>query len=166
MRRPTQAEIAAMTVNPNPRIVALMDYALGEVMTKIGHRDEYSDWLAWAASWRRGERDPQACVDASHHVTRDCNEDMIAHALGQVAWGAKEACYQTKTSGWLVIRYIADAMCAFGVAFPDRLPDGIEPARDVGGEPRPCVSKVPNLRVQGTRATCVGGMPMTRGRDV
>jgi hypothetical protein len=43
------------------------------------------------------------------------------HALGQIAWAAKEACYETPQSTWLVLRYVSDAMIAFNIAFPEGL---------------------------------------------
>lgn len=82
--------------------------------------------LGWAASWKAGRRSPAACVNISHFCFKhkgwgiDGNgTDPVWHTLGQLAWGAKEACYNTPQSGWLTIRYIADAMVAFGIAFPD-----------------------------------------------
>ena len=117
---------AAITVNPNPRLVALMNYAIDEVTSRLRYREEYRDWLNWAAAWKDGQRSPQACVDISHRCSAQKN-DPVWHTLGQLAWGAKEACYSAPTSGWLVIRYIADAMCAFGVAFPDTAATLLEP---------------------------------------
>jgi len=121
-------------VNPNPRIVALLNYALDEVMAKLFRKDEYAEWLGWATSWKNGRRSPQACVDISHFCSShkgwgmDKNGvDPIWHALGQLAWGAKEACYSAPTSGWLVIRYVADAMTTFGIAYPNNGSALIEP---------------------------------------
>ncbi len=107
---------AFTTVKPNPRLVRLVSYAIDEVAASLDE-GEWSEWLAWASSWKAGQRQPQACVDISHRCFRD-RENDIGHCLGQIAWAAKEACYETTESGWLVIRYIADAMVAFGVAFP------------------------------------------------
>lgn len=128
MREPSQSEIDAMRVNPNPRLVWLMDYALGEVSTKLRGQVEFSEWLEWAQAWKDGQHSPQACVDISHQCRKGERRDSIIWpTLGQLSWGAKEACYSTPTSGWLVIRYIADAMHAFGVAFPDNAAPLIEP---------------------------------------
>lgn len=109
-------DIRLNKVNPNPRLVWLMDYALAEVTARL-RGVEYSDWLSWAAAWKAGERSPGRCVEVSHSCF-DQKEQLVWHSLGQLAWGAKEACYDAPQSGWLVIRYIADAMDAFGVAFP------------------------------------------------
>ena len=114
-----QRSLDAMRVNPNPRLVALLNYAIDEVSARL-HGAEYGDWLAWAASWKVGERVPGKCVDVANRCFAH-KDQLIWHTLGQLAWGGKEACYSTKTGGWLVIRYIADAMCAFGVAFPDKV---------------------------------------------
>jgi hypothetical protein len=64
------------------------------------------DWLNWAYRWLEGVRSPAACVDVAHRV---CS------GLGQIAWAAKESCYDTPQSGWLVMRYIADAMLSLGL---------------------------------------------------
>lgn len=113
-------------INPNPRLVWFMNYALDEVTARLSRKDEYAKWLAWAASWKSGVRSPGACVDISHFCFSHKGwgfdgkaVDPVWYTLGQLTWGAKEACYDTPTSAWLVIRYIADAMIAFGVAFPD-----------------------------------------------
>jgi hypothetical protein len=128
MKRPTEAQLAAMRVNPNPRLVALMDYALDQVVAKLRYQDEFREWLEWAADWKREQRSPQACVDISHHCRERAKETgLVWPSLAQLAWGAKEACYSAPTSGWLVIRYIADAMCAFGIAFPDKTAVLLEP---------------------------------------
>lgn len=102
--------------NPNPRIVELLNYALAEVVLRL-RGDEYADWLSWAAAWKAGGRFPVTCVDVAHRCFEH-KEDVVWHALGQLAWAGKEACYDGPKSGWLVIRYIADAMVAFGVTFP------------------------------------------------
>lgn len=119
-------------ISPNPKIVALLDYALDEVTARLSRKGEYAEWLAWAAEWKKGRRSPQACVDISHFCSDHPDHkgwgidgratDPVWHTLGQLAWGAKEACYSAPTSGWLVIRYIADAMTAFGVAYPNNAP--------------------------------------------
>lgn len=121
-REPSREELESLRVNPNPRIVALLDFAIDEIAPRLSPKDRYADWLAWAARWRNGERRPQDCVDVAHHCFDSGKDDSLTmwHTLGQLAWGAKEACYSAPESGWLVIRYIADAMCAFGVAYPDR----------------------------------------------
>jgi hypothetical protein len=122
-----------MRPNPNPRIVALLDYALNEISAKL-RKAEYTKWFGWAESWKSGQRAPQACVNIAHF----CFEhkawgidgkatDPVWHCLGQLAWAGKEACYSTPTSGWLVVRYIADAMTAFGIAFPEEKFAALEP---------------------------------------
>lgn len=127
------ADQEMLRVSPNPRVVALLDYAIDEISPKVS-KPEYAEWLAWAAMWRAGRHSPQACVDISHFCSShkgwgiDGNSTTpIWHTLGQLAWGAKEACYSAPTSGWMVIRYIADAMVTFGIAFPDRGVAALEP---------------------------------------
>jgi hypothetical protein len=117
-----------MLPNPNPRIVALIDYALDEVTARLSQNAEYRDWLEWAASWKAGRRTPQNCVDVAHRCFERGKMDELTmwHTLGQLAWGAKEACYSAPTSGWLVVCYIADAMVAFGIAFPDKPPVALD----------------------------------------
>ena len=120
--------IEEMTPNPNPRIVALLDFALSEVIEQLGRKNEYADWLAWAREWRAGDHyRPRRCVNVAHRCFEHKGWGLdgkatnpVWHALGQLAWGAKEACYNAPKSGWLTLRYIADAMIAFGIAFPDR----------------------------------------------
>ena len=119
---------AANTVNPNPKLVGLMDYALDEVVARLRYQSEFREWLDWASAWKDGQRSPQACVDISQRCREgERKDDLVWPTLAQLAWGAKEACYSAPTSGWLVIRYIADAMCAFGVAFPDKAATLLEP---------------------------------------
>lgn len=122
-----EREMDHYRVNPNPRLVALLNFALAEVISKL-HGPKYAAWIEWAQAWDNGERQPGRCVDIAHkcfaHKIPGLNGERIDplwHTLGQLAWGAKEACYTTPTSGWLVIRYIADAMTAFGIAFPENL---------------------------------------------
>lgn len=109
-------------INPNPKLVALINFAINETVVRLSspwQREEYANWLIWAQSWKAGERQPQACVDIASHCFKQ-KEQLVNHSLGQIAWGAKEACYSTPVSGWYVVRYIADAMIAFGVAFPEQ----------------------------------------------
>jgi hypothetical protein len=106
-------------VNPNPRIVALMDYALDQITTTLYHKEKYPQWLEWAAGWKKGERLPAKCVRVARIYLDERHGNPVKHCLGQLCWAAKEACYNLPNSGWLVIRYIADAMVAFGIAFPD-----------------------------------------------
>lgn len=115
-RRKEQMEIHLP--NPNPQLVALISYAIGQVSPRLSGMlaEDYAPWLLWAARWSSGERSPQACVDVAHKCFDDTS---LGHTLGQLAWGAKEACYTTSNSPWLVMRYVADAMVAFGVAFPE-----------------------------------------------
>lgn len=121
-RERDRAAMDAMRVNPNPRLVALMDFAIDEIVAKIRYQDEFAEWLAWAADWKSGKRAPQACVDISHRCREgDRKNNLVWPTLAQLSWGAKEACYSAPTSGWLVVRYIADAMHNFGIAYPDRL---------------------------------------------
>lgn len=110
-----------VTVNPNPRLVWFMDYAIDEAAARLRNRDEFKDWLAWSDSWKAGVRVPVSCVDVAQ-LCYARKGDMVWRALGQLAWAAKEACYSTRESGWLVIRYIADAMITFGVVFPGEDP--------------------------------------------
>lgn len=114
-------------INPNPRLVGLLNYAIDEVTDRLRNQAEYGEWLGWASSWKSGKRSPSACVEVANfcfeHKGWGLDGEAVApvwHSLGQLAWGAKEACYSAPTSGWLVVRYIADAMAAFGVAFPDK----------------------------------------------
>jgi hypothetical protein len=108
-------------IDPDPRFVYLLNFAIDAVTEKLHWRDEYAAWLGWAASWKDGDRSPQSCVDIANKCFAN-RGDPVRHALGQLAWAAKECCYSTEQSGWLVIRYIADAMIAFGIAFPDKMP--------------------------------------------
>lgn len=124
-RERQRAALDAMRIKPNPKLVALMDYAIDEVVARLHNKEEYREWLEWAAAWKGGQRSPQACVDISHLA--QSNYEIIGPSLSQLAWGAKEACYSAPTSGWLVIRYIADAMHAFGVAFPENGTKLLEP---------------------------------------
>lgn len=101
-------------IQPDPKMVHLIDCAIDEVNGRISGRDGFSVWHEWAAEWKAGRHSPAACVEASHACSRAGWEP-----LGQIAWAAKEACYSTATSPWLVIRYVADAMFAFGVKYPD-----------------------------------------------
>lgn len=114
--------------NPNPRIVALLDYALDQVVEHLAwNREKYEpEWFVWVQEWKKGQRAPGRCVSVAHQCFTHKgwgldgkSTDPVHHTLGQLAWAGKEACYSTKTSGWLVIRYIADAMTAFGLAFPE-----------------------------------------------
>lgn len=126
-----------MRPNPNPRIVALLNFAIDEIMPKLStpfYQEHSGKWLEWAAKWKAGQRSPAACVEIARwcfgHKGWGVDEkatDPVSHALGQLAWGAKEACYSTPTSGWLVIRYIADAMVAFGITFPTKRLTVLEP---------------------------------------
>jgi hypothetical protein len=114
-------------ISPNPRLITLMEFALGETLQRLSHDKEFDFWREWAAAWVAGdqfERSPQRCVDVSLKCPP---QEIVWHTLGQLAWGAKEACYDTPTNGWLVIRYIADAMLAWGVHFPDEPILALEP---------------------------------------
>ena len=66
-----------MSINPNPRLVSLLNYALDEVAARLRHQDEFRDWLDWAAEWKGGQRSPQACVDISHR----CGERVRKNSL-------------------------------------------------------------------------------------
>lgn len=123
-------------IKPNPRIAGLLDYALDQIVEHLAwNKDNYEpDWFVWAAEWRGGNHSPGRCVDVAHKCFAHKGwgidgraTDPVHHTLGQLAWGGKEACYSTPTSGWLVIRYIADAMTAFGIAPPDRALPAIDP---------------------------------------
>lgn len=103
-------------VKPNPQFVALVNHAISEMEVRIRDKSEYSEWFAWASSWKSGKYSPADCVSASHEVRK--SGDPIRHCLGQIAWGAKEACYDAPKSGWLVAFYMADAMIAIGAEFP------------------------------------------------
>lgn len=100
----------------------------------------HDDWLSWAASWAVGERSPGRCVDVGHECFSH-KGDPVWHALGQLAWAAKEACYDTPKSGWLTVFYIADAMIAFGVAFPTDAT-----TRLVASDPHPLLQMGEDLR--------------------
>lgn len=124
----------AVRVNPNPRLVWLLNYAMDEIIHKLDKKDEYLEWLNWASAWKKGQRSPAECVRISHQCfdhkgwgVDGKSVGPIWHALGQIAWGAKEACYDVPQSGWLVVRYIADAMIAFGVAYPKDMTIFLEP---------------------------------------
>jgi hypothetical protein len=120
-------------IKPDPRLVQLIDYAIEEITPHLT-RKEYASWLEWADSWKRGERSPRSCVDAANRCFNQ-KEQLVWHTLGQIAWGAKEACYSAPKSGWLVIRYVADAMVAFGVAFPEDPTRLLETSPKAEGEP-------------------------------
>src|SRR5262245_46618626 len=107
-----------LRISPNPKLVSLMDYAIDEMVARLHPKNEYGEWLAWAASWKSGERSPRACVDVAHRCF-ERKDNPLYQCPGQIAWGAKEACYDSSKSGWLVVRYISDAMLSFGVAFPN-----------------------------------------------
>lgn len=124
MNRMIDQEI--FVVKPNPRMVWLINYAIDEIVHRLERKSEYHEWLGWAASWKAGVRSPSACVSVANNCFED-KENPIRICLGQLAWGAKEACYDAPKSGWLVIRYIADAMIAFGAEFPDNFRDGLPP---------------------------------------
>ena len=104
-------------IDPNQRLVWFVDYAIDAVVDKLYPKEKYLVWLDFAEEWKNGNRSPARCVDAAHKCFE--HKGPTWHTLGQLAWGAKEACYDTPQSGWLVVRYIADAMVAFGVAFPE-----------------------------------------------
>jgi hypothetical protein len=128
-------------INPNQRLVRLLNFALDGVIEKICHQPKYEKWLKWASEWKSGQYSPQQCVDISHLCRdgRDKIDLMVWGPLAQLAWAAKEACYSTPKGGWYVLFYIADAMIAFGVAFPDdtsllRLDAPTEDAKPIAGE--------------------------------
>lgn len=103
------------------KLVAFVNYALEQVAARIGpQKTAAAFWLAWSDEWLAGRRSPAQCVDVAHQCFAMSDDGPLWHALGQLSWGAKEACYSEKNSAWLVIRYVADAMVAFGVAFPER----------------------------------------------
>lgn len=133
-------ELDAIRINPNPWLVALVNYAIDEIAQRLSRRDEYAEWLEWAKSWKAGRRSPEACVNVAHRCFDHAKNAQfsIGHTLGQIAWGAKEACYDVPQSGWLVVRYIADAMIAFGVTFPKEAMSALEP---------PTVESAANARV-------------------
>lgn len=116
-RERREAAIAELRVNPDPRLVRLIDMALTEVSAKLRHDAQFKEWIVWADEWLGGRHIPQRCVDVSHACDKH-EEPFVWPSLAQLAWGAKEACYSTPKSGWLVIRYVAGAMVNFGVAFP------------------------------------------------
>jgi hypothetical protein len=112
----------------------LVFYAIDEVTARLSRKGEFGEWLGWAKAWKDGRRSPQGCVDIAHFCfghkgwgVDGSGTDPVWHTLGQLAWGAKEACYSTETGGWLVVRYIADAMVAFGIKYPDRMTAMLEP---------------------------------------
>lgn len=93
---------------------AMVIFAINQVVPKIEYFpsiESTAAWRAWADQWVRGEnRTPGAAVQAAHSTG--------VHALKQIAWAAKEAYYtgENPQAGWLVLRYIADAMIDFGVS--------------------------------------------------
>lgn len=128
-------------VQPDARLVALVSYACEQVDGRLDGmlRDSCADWIAWAQAWAAGQRSPGACVATAQECFARAKKGPLYHTLGQLAWAAKEACYSTPTSPWLVIRYVADAMIAFGVAFPETtfgLLPSAEPARIMRTLPR------------------------------
>jgi hypothetical protein len=141
----TPEQRAAMTIAPNPRLVWFINFAIDEITARLHKKDDYDEWLSWAASWKEGRRSPAQCVRVAHECFRHKGwgidgkgTDPVWHTLGQLAWGAKEACFSTPQSGWLVIRYIADAMVAFGVGFSeDGLPLLQPPTVDIEVHPLP-----------------------------
>src|SRR5260370_42569550 len=121
--RPPSDELATLRPRPDPKLVALVSWAIAAVARKV-YASEYAPWLHWAGTWEKGKRNPCACVDMGEWCFshRDPGKDggvgPAYHALGQIAWAAKEACYTTPQSGWLVVRYIGDARRAYGIGFP------------------------------------------------
>lgn len=118
-----------MQPNPDPRLVTMLDFAIDQVSARITSKKDYSDWLEWAAEWQTGRHAPQQCIDVAHRCFDRAKKDQLTmwHTLGQLAWGAKEACYSTKSSPWYVLFYIADAMIAYGIAFPEGMTMRLEP---------------------------------------
>lgn len=109
-------------IRPDEQMCRLIDWAIDEAMLRLPDSACGPVWREWAQSWIQGERSPAACVFAAHK-----SSSLVASPLSQIAWGAKEACYTTPTSRWLVLRYVADAMAAIGAEFPDILSDGVAP---------------------------------------
>jgi hypothetical protein len=119
---------APVRMAPDARLVTLVSHACEQVIPMVRSMDQAAGWTDWAERWIAGDRQPGMCVSVAH----DCFEShkrgyLAGGALGQLAWAAKEACYETPTSPWLVIRYVADAMIAFGIAYPDRV-EGLLPS--------------------------------------
>jgi len=118
-----------MRVNSNPRLVWMVDYAIEQIMPKLARKHEFPEWASWALTWKAGQRQPQRCVDIAHLCFdhhRENNGLSMGHALGQIAWAAKEACYSNDRAGWYVMFYLADAMIAFGIAYPKKFAPALE----------------------------------------
>jgi hypothetical protein len=105
-------------INPNPKITWMIDYALKSILPKLFDK-EHEFWIEWANDWLNGERNPARCVRIANRCFDKESQILCGHTLGQLAWGAKESCYNVPQSGWLALRYVADAMVAYGIAFPD-----------------------------------------------
>jgi hypothetical protein len=133
--RSRRAVPKAERIAPDPNLAALVSYACEQVAQRLAGQRRYADWLAWAARWQGGERSPSDCVA----VGQECfaRKDMVFPTLGQLCWAGKEACYSAPTSPWLVIRYVADAMLAFGVHYPERLLPALAYAGASPSAPKP-----------------------------
>lgn len=114
-------------VDPYEPLVRLVSWAVSEVVETrhiLSSVEGSSEWMGWANSWLDGKRQPGDCVRIAGQCfdkakSNEHHAPHINHALGQLAWAAKEACYHTPQTGWLAVRYIADAMLVFGIACPD-----------------------------------------------
>lgn len=102
-------------IQPNANLVRIVSWAISVVQPKL--TDTAEPWRKWASAWLVGQRQPGACVNMARWCFSQHTE--LFHALAQIAWAAKEACYTTRQSPWLVLRYVGDAMIAFNVAFRD-----------------------------------------------
>lgn len=109
---------SAHSIRPNPKLVALVTYACEHVAQRLLGQDAYAEWLAWELRWNNRTSNPGDCVA----VAQGCfahKSGLFFPTLGQLCWAGKEAFYSTDTGGWLVLRYVADAMATFAIAFPE-----------------------------------------------
>ena len=106
----------------------LVSWGVHAAASRVGDA-QYDEWHDWARRWLDGERSPGACVAVASWCFEHRPRTPVFQALGQLAWAGKEACYNTPASGWLAVRYVADAMIVFNVAFPALVDEATSPRR-------------------------------------